>query len=348
MRHASASSHTLLSPFSSATVVTAVADADDYSRRRHRRRVGLSESLDLPSHERCQHGRRASSSGTSRPEHPATRSPNWDTDQEYAAGAQLVARRDLGVLRRRAPRRRPTGTVPAALAHQSAATTSATLVAEELVEAAETMQVRYGIDADAGWHDRFIRHRGRRRELGPSRARCAPRLVTRSPDEYGTEVDDDTYVVDETMFNPVNDRRVRQVFITTNAHSEPIAMNPTKTSVDSLARARARRGADRRAGDAARDDPARRLRPCVTRTLQERMAGNLRDSNLAFQSAERALREGEKFLRGADDTAVHGRERLAHDAGRSGPGVILERLRLGRKRQNRERAFSKWHALRCT
>jgi type IV pilus assembly protein PilX len=33
--------------------------------------------------------------------------------------------------------------------------------------------------------------------------------------------------------------------------------------------------------------------------LQERMAGNLRDSNLAFQSAERALREGETLLRGA-------------------------------------------------
>ena len=33
--------------------------------------------------------------------------------------------------------------------------------------------------------------------------------------------------------------------------------------------------------------------------LQERMAGNLRDNNLAFQSAERALREGETFLQGA-------------------------------------------------
>jgi type IV pilus assembly protein PilX len=36
-----------------------------------------------------------------------------------------------------------------------------------------------------------------------------------------------------------------------------------------------------------------------TTNLQERMAGNLRDTNLAFQSAERALREGETFLRGA-------------------------------------------------
>lgn len=32
-------------------------------------------------------------------------------------------------------------------------------------------------------------------------------------------------------------------------------------------------------------------------TLQERMAGNLRDSNMSFQAAERALREGEEFLR---------------------------------------------------
>jgi len=31
-------------------------------------------------------------------------------------------------------------------------------------------------------------------------------------------------------------------------------------------------------------------------TLQERMAGNLRDSNLSFQAAERALRAGEEFL----------------------------------------------------
>lgn len=33
-----------------------------------------------------------------------------------------------------------------------------------------------------------------------------------------------------------------------------------------------------------------------TATLQERMAGNLRDNNLAFQAAEAALREGEELL----------------------------------------------------
>jgi type IV pilus assembly protein PilX len=36
-----------------------------------------------------------------------------------------------------------------------------------------------------------------------------------------------------------------------------------------------------------------------TTTLQERMAGNLRDSNLAFQAAESGLREAEQFLQAA-------------------------------------------------
>jgi type IV pilus assembly protein PilX len=36
-----------------------------------------------------------------------------------------------------------------------------------------------------------------------------------------------------------------------------------------------------------------------TSTLQERMAGNLRDSNLAFQAAEAGLREAEQFLQAA-------------------------------------------------
>jgi type IV pilus assembly protein PilX len=36
-----------------------------------------------------------------------------------------------------------------------------------------------------------------------------------------------------------------------------------------------------------------------TTSIQERMAGNLRDKNLAFQSAEAALREAEMFLQAA-------------------------------------------------
>jgi type IV pilus assembly protein PilX len=55
-------------------------------------------------------------------------------------------------------------------------------------------------------------------------------------------------------------------------------------------------------------------------TLQERMAGNLRDSNLAFQSAERALREGETFLRSPTIppfTGANGLLTMQDDAGRA-------------------------------
>ena len=45
-------------------------------------------------------------------------------------------------------------------------------------------------------------------------------------------------------------------------------------------------------------------------TLQERMAGNARDSNSAFQAAEAALREGEKVLQGAALSAFNGNNGL--------------------------------------
>ncbi len=43
-----------------------------------------------------------------------------------------------------------------------------------------------------------------------------------------------------------------------------------------------------------------------TTTLQERMAGNLRDNHLAFQAAEAALRDGEELLQGATVPAFDG------------------------------------------
>jgi type IV pilus assembly protein PilX len=45
-------------------------------------------------------------------------------------------------------------------------------------------------------------------------------------------------------------------------------------------------------------------------TLQERMAGNLRDNNLAFQAAEAALRSGEELLRQATLPVFNGSDGL--------------------------------------
>ena len=54
--------------------------------------------------------------------------------------------------------------------------------------------------------------------------------------------------------------------------------------------------------------------------LQERMAGNLRDNNLAFQAAERGLREGEEFLESATIppfTGANGLLTMQDDAGQA-------------------------------
>lgn len=52
-----------------------------------------------------------------------------------------------------------------------------------------------------------------------------------------------------------------------------------------------------------------------TTTLQERMAGNIRDVNLAFQAAETALREGEEFLEQPVMPAFNGTNGLYESAG---------------------------------
>lgn len=53
-------------------------------------------------------------------------------------------------------------------------------------------------------------------------------------------------------------------------------------------------------------------------SLQERMAGNLRDSNLAFQAAESALRDGENFLQQATLPAFGGTAGLLQRQNESG------------------------------
>ena len=214
IRHASPNSHTLLSPFTSATAVTAVADVDDYSRG------DIAFVSDCQKASIFQITSVANTAGGIELRHvaagtPGNQTPSWNTDQEYAAGAHLV-RGETWVFYVGA---RPGGGPPALFQRRlliNGATTSATLVAEELVEAAETLQVRYGIDAALdGTIDSYVTANNVTNWGQVATVRAA--LVTRSPDEYGTDVDEDTYVVDETVFNPVNDRRVRQVFITTNA-----------------------------------------------------------------------------------------------------------------------------------
>jgi type IV pilus assembly protein PilW len=146
---------------------------------------------------------------------PGNLVPSWPADQEYSAGAQVM-RGETWVFYVGA---RPGGGPPALFQRRlliNTGATSATLPAEELVEAVETMQVRYGVDtAQDGTIDSYVTANNVADWGLVATVRVA--LVARSPEEYGTDVDQDQYVVDETIFNPVDDRRVRQVFTTTNA-----------------------------------------------------------------------------------------------------------------------------------
>lgn len=213
VRHGSAASHTLLSPFTTTAAVTAVADVAEYS------------AGDIAIVSDCQKasifqitGVGAISGGISIA-HTSSGAPgngtaSWTTDEQYGAGAHLL-RGETWVFYVGARAGGPPALFQQRLLTNTGATSSA-LVAEELVEGVETMQVRYGIDAaQDGTIDSYVTadNVGNWDQVATVRVS----VLVRSPEEYGTEVDNDTYLVDEVIFNPVDDRRIRQVFTATIA-----------------------------------------------------------------------------------------------------------------------------------
>ncbi|HZD53199.1 MAG TPA: PilW family protein [Woeseiaceae bacterium] len=98
------------------------------------------------------------------------------------------------------------------LARQSAKQSS--FQPEELVENIETLQVRYGLDTDADEAiDNWVTADAVTDWLNVLSVELT--LLARAPEEYGTDVDDVDYTLGATTFNPVDDRRLRQVFSTT-------------------------------------------------------------------------------------------------------------------------------------
>ncbi|HMB74617.1 MAG TPA: PilW family protein, partial [Gammaproteobacteria bacterium] len=140
---------------------------------------------------------------------------NLSSEQAFTNGAELLRGEARVYYVGRAPGDGSPALFQQRLVTDSATTTSA-LAPEELVESVETMQVLYGLDegldgavdqyvtADAvvDW-DRIVT------------VRVA--LAIRSPDPFGTSVDDRVYDVNGTKFDPADDRRARHVFTTTIA-----------------------------------------------------------------------------------------------------------------------------------
>ncbi len=219
VRHVSTSSYALRSPFSSASLVTATAPADAFQ-------VGdIAVASDCQKASVFQVTAIGNVAGGITLAHTASGTPgnaaataSWATDQEYQPGAQ-VARAETYAFYVGA---RGAGLPPALfqrrLVIDPGTTTARFDVPEEIAEAVETMQVRYGIDSDLdGSIEQYLEASAVAAADWARIGAVRVSIVTRSPEEYGTEVDTGTYVVDETTFNPVDDRRVRQVFVSTIA-----------------------------------------------------------------------------------------------------------------------------------
>ncbi len=142
---------------------------------------------------------------------PGNAVSNWPTEQDYGLGAEVSRLQTFAFYVAPGASGRPS------LFQVRLQPVSATLTdfqAEELADGIDSMQVRYGVDADndddvdtwttadavADWT----------RVLS-----MEVTLLARSRDEYGTEVDTLVYNVGGTQFDPVDDRRLRQVFSTT-------------------------------------------------------------------------------------------------------------------------------------
>ena len=84
---------------------------------------------------------------------------------------------------------------------------------EELVTGIDTLQIRYGLDTDnSGAPNSWVTADGVADWANVLSVEIS--LVARTDTEYGTEIDTTVYNLADTQFDPVNDRRLRQVFST--------------------------------------------------------------------------------------------------------------------------------------
>lgn len=216
VRNGSTNAHALITPFNDTNSAYADASVNDYA-------VG-----DIAVVSDCQKASvfqvtAVSNSGAGiRVDHSATGTPGnataaWSTDQEYGNGSELLKAETwvyyVG--------ERIGGGAPALFQRRleiDSTNTEAELVAEELVANVDTMQVLYGIDAALdGAVDQYVTADAIAATDWDQVVTVRVSLVMRSPEEYGTETNDQTYDVNGTVFDPVDDRRERHVFTTTIA-----------------------------------------------------------------------------------------------------------------------------------
>jgi type IV pilus assembly protein PilW len=142
---------------------------------------------------------------------PGNSSPTWGSEQDYGLGAEVARLQTFAFYVGQGASGRPS-LFQLRLQRQSG--TLAGFLPEELVEGIDTMQVRYGLDGDNdGAVDSWVSADAIGSWLSVLSVEVT--LLARAIDEYGAETDAAVYNLGGTQFNPVDDRRLRQVFSTT-------------------------------------------------------------------------------------------------------------------------------------
>jgi len=144
---------------------------------------------------------------------PGNNGPTWPANQEYGLGAEVARLQTFAFFVGRGANGRPS-LFQLRLQLLPGSSTDADFEEEELVEGIESLQIRYGEDTDNDGDADFWRPAN---SVGSWAGVMNLELtvLARAPDEYGTEVDTVVYNVGGTQFNPVDDRRHRQIFSTT-------------------------------------------------------------------------------------------------------------------------------------
>ncbi|MEM9171238.1 MAG: PilW family protein [Pseudomonadota bacterium] len=142
---------------------------------------------------------------------PGNGTTTWPTDQDYGFGSEVSRYQAYAFYVGQGASGRPS---LFQLRLQLTAGGANAFVAEELVEGIDTMQIRYGVDTD---NDEDIDNwlSGNAVVNWTQVLSVEVSLLSRSAEEYGTETDQAIYNLGTVRFDPVDDRRFRQVFSTT-------------------------------------------------------------------------------------------------------------------------------------
>lgn len=145
---------------------------------------------------------------------PGNDGSDWGPDQEYGLGSEVARLQTFAFYVGQGASGQPT-LFQLRLQPLTATSSGFPPNGEELVEGVDSMQIRYGVDtvnndgAIDDWQTAdFVAD-------WTQVLSAEVTLLARGADEYGSDIDSATYNLGGVQFNPVDDRRLRQVFSTT-------------------------------------------------------------------------------------------------------------------------------------